>query len=258
MKRNVKTYCKALYQAVNLELSRKKSYGCVSYYSAGSHTDMDYQTIFLSIQSIISDFESTNWDLINNFEALRNLGIRIEKNMFEKTGGINTYKGLIFLQCFLTYTWMKNITWEDSPQFIKNLALPLQNDYSNIIKAKNYKTSQIADIRRLPLSGFKKIFNLVDDLMENKIDNDILSIILISMIDDTTTIKRSSLQRLRELQTMAKSILALWEQKKVQKTELFSSKLNQIYLNENISSGGVADVFTTIKTLEILRRNNDY
>lgn len=258
MKRDIKTYCKALKKAVDIELSREKSYGCVSYYSNGSHDDMDYKTILLSIESITNDIIDTNWDKIDNFYDLRNLGLKIENNMFKKTGGINTYKGLIFLQCFLIYAWIKNISWEESKFFIKNLSLPLQNDYLNIKKAILFDKHKVKDIRQIPLSGYKSIFELIDLLEKDGWPVDIISIFLISVIDDTTTIKRSSIKRLRELQNLADQAFKAWKSKDLKTYHKLSHKLNQIYLSEKISSGGVADVLTTIMTLRILRRNNDY
>ncbi len=256
--RDIKTYCGALKQAVNQELSRKKSYGCVNYWSTGSHTDMNYKLILKSLDSIIFDLGHASWPLISSFADLRSLGQTMEKNMFRATDGVNTYKGLIFLQLFLVFTWIKGVSWEESPEFIKELATPLLADYKLVSKAKYYQGESLEDIRHFPLSGFKKVFEMVDSLLKEPLSDDLLTLRLIASIDDTTSVARSSVARMRELQEIASSAVEAYEAEDFDTYEKLSEALNHAYLSEFISSGGVADLFTTIRTLEILRRNNDY
>ena len=83
--------------------------------------------------------------------------------------------------------------------------------------------------------------------------NDIrLTIFLIAHIDDTTTFHRSDLETLFYIQDKAKEILEV-EDRRVYEKEV--KKLDDFYVNNRISSGGVADLFTTIRTLELLRED---
>ncbi len=90
-------------QAMLYELCTTPSFGLVSPYSKGAHQDMDYFTFIDSI-SVLNKYmfqfaqlgyqDKAIGDL--DFEAIE-IGLACEKEMFQKTKGINTHKGLIFV-----------------------------------------------------------------------------------------------------------------------------------------------------------------
>ena len=90
-------------QAMIYEVSCFPSPGLVSPVSSGAHRDMNFFTFVdstaalsrylpLFVQEGLSD--KSYKEIFNN---VREIGIEAEKDMFVKTGGINTHKGMLFL-----------------------------------------------------------------------------------------------------------------------------------------------------------------
>lgn len=250
--RDIRNYTYCLENSIKKELERSYSFGCVSYFTQGSHDDMDYKTFEVSARSIINSFKETNWLQIKDFRDLKNRGIEIEKNMFEATKGINTHKGLIFLQLFLAYAYVFDVKWNELENFIRKFSADLRDDYQKENKAIIWKENGLRDIRNYPLTGFKEIIDLVDSLSIKPISDTRLTILLIANIDDTTTFHRSNLETLVYIQDKAKEILKV-DDNSVYEIEI--KKLDDFYVNNRISSGGVSDLFTTIRTLELLRKD---
>lgn len=237
------------------ELNRKISFGCVNKLSNGSHADMTYDTFIISCLSITDSLKQINWEEISNFNQLRLNGIKVEKNMFSKTRGINTHKGLVFLIMFLAYFYCKYGYIEGLENEISKFSTPLWNDYLIEKRAKIWNHMQITDIRHIPLTGFKNLISISKMKLDNDFDDCLLTIKLISIIDDTTTLRRSNLTTLKYVQNEAKEILKL---NRNNKTEIINRayKLSNFYLSNNLSSGGVADIFTVIKLLNYIKSSN--
>jgi len=90
-------------QAMIYEGSCYPSPGLVSPISCGAHKDMNFYT-FIDSASILSKylplfvqkgFSHKTYKEI--FDGVRLIGIEAEKDMFAKTKGINTHKGMLFL-----------------------------------------------------------------------------------------------------------------------------------------------------------------
>ena len=243
---------KALKMAVFDELSRDFAFGCVNLKSQGSHPDMTSDDFILSIDTITKAFEETNWDEISDFTSLRKRGLEVEKAMFSATKGKNTYKGLVFLSIILALAFIKTDKLDQMPKFIKNFSRPLISDYKKSTRANYYKNLGLRDVRTLPLTGFEEIFDLSLALDKNKMDDLLLTLYLIGNFDDTTTLNRSSLADLRYVQNYAKKIYKDFQNGNDIKKEV--QNLNEFYLEKQITSGGVADIFTITKTLYYLRR----
>jgi len=90
-------------QAILYEVSCYPSPGLVSPISNGAHTDMDYFTFIDSTIALSKYFtlfaqqglsEKTHKEI---FKEIRKIGKDAEKEMFTKTNGINTHKGMLFL-----------------------------------------------------------------------------------------------------------------------------------------------------------------
>lgn len=250
--RNIENYTNALAKAIDKELNRKLSFGCVNLWSNGSHDDMDYDLFIKSKNSIIKSLQEASWSEIRDFYQLRELGKHIEDQMFKATNGVNTHKGLIFLHMFLAKAYMDNVKWKDLSTYTKTLSEPLLADYKKNNKARIWNNNALEDIRFYPLKGFMPLTNVVDNISLKEISDLHLTLYLIAKTDDTTTFGRSDLKTLRMVQAKSSEIL------KIKDKENFYSQakiLSDFYVNNHISSGGVADLFTTIRTLEYLRED---
>lgn len=89
--------------AMLYEVSSYPSPGLVSPVSHGAHKDMDYYT-FIDSASVLqkylllcteSGFSEKNEKSI--FADIREIGVQGEKDMFSRTHGVNTHKGMLFL-----------------------------------------------------------------------------------------------------------------------------------------------------------------
>lgn len=92
-------------RAVLTEISLTPKPGLVDPVNSGSHSDMNYQTFIRSTSAISAHFEEMaregfrfiGKDLAKALPVVRNIGLRMERDMFAATGQVNTQKGLIFL-----------------------------------------------------------------------------------------------------------------------------------------------------------------
>ncbi len=90
--------------ALMYEVSASPKPGLVDRFNSGAHRDMDFFTFMSSSASLVFYFSAcaeagmqfAGCDPQALFKALRGIGIRAERVMFEATGGVNTHKGLIF------------------------------------------------------------------------------------------------------------------------------------------------------------------
>lgn len=246
--REIGTYLDALGGAIDRELDRDLGYGCVTMTSQGAHDDMDFRTFLRSREGILRAFRRADWDSVEDFRDLRQLGLEVEEAMMEATGGINTHKGLVFLQTFLILAWVRGVVWDDLTPHIRDLAAPLRADYREgaFPKSALLNREGVRDIRQIPLSGYAFLLQGIEDF--RSMDDGDLTLQLLARVDDTTTIARSSLPMLRKLQARAGEILTMPPKERARAAKDLSS----YYVDQKISSGGVADLFTTIRTLEAL------
>jgi triphosphoribosyl-dephospho-CoA synthase CitG len=92
-------------RAVLTEISLTPKPGLVDMVNNGSHSDMDYQTFIGSTSAIAVYFAEMvhegfcygRKDLGKALPVIRNIGLRMERDMFAATNQVNTQKGLIFL-----------------------------------------------------------------------------------------------------------------------------------------------------------------
>lgn len=246
--RDIGTYLDALSGAIGRELGRDLGYGCVTMTSQGAHDDMDFRTFLRSREGILRAFRQADWDSVEDFRELRQLGREVEEAMMEATGGINTHKGLVFLQTFLILAWVRGVSWDGLMPYIQDLAAPLRADYREEAFSKSALLNRegVRDIRQIPLSGYAFFFRGMEDF--RSMDDGDLTLHLLARVDDTTTIARSSLPMLRKLQARAGEILTMAPRERARA----AGDLSSYYVDKRISSGGVADLFTTIRTLEAL------
>ena len=265
---NSKEVAKLATKALLYEVSISPKAGLVSRLSNGSHKDMDFYTFIDSVLSLSNYFsecytygQENNFYSPNFFKNLRDLGKKAEKDMYQATNGINTHKGTIFSMGILISVLASYFKETDEidlkilSQKIKNMCSSLIDELENINNFSTYgekafKNYHLTGARGLALSGYDIV--LLDGINKLKeftksLDFETSCILLlfyyISLLDDTNIMNRTNFETLKEIQILCKN---LYEEnsKSLLKEKIRNemSKLNDIFIEKNISAGGSADL----------------
>ena len=265
---NSKEIAKIATKALLYEVSISPKAGLVSRLSNGSHKDMDFYTFIDSVLSLSSYFsecfiygQKNNFYSPNFFKNLRGLGKKAEKEMYQATNGVNTHKGTIFSMGILISVLASYFKETDEidlkilSEKIKNMCFPLLNELENTndfstYGEKAFKNYHLTGARGLALSGYDIV--LLDGINKLKeftksLDFETSCILLlfyyISILDDTNIVNRTNFETLKEIQILCKN---LYEEnvKSLSKEKIRNemSKLNDIFIEKNISAGGSADL----------------
>ena len=244
------------------ELCRPLGFGCVTANSQGSHKDMDFLLMLECIPLIGNAIKNLSEKDCGSFEALREYGKKQEKKLFDLTGGVNTYKGALFLLLILNACTFRIIkekkAFTDLSKEIAAFSLPLKKDFElracspSSLQAFNNLGS--GGVRGLALSGFAEHFQNWLPLYKKTFSEggDFVKII-VKMIEttcDTTIINRKGEKALLEVQKKAYSLLCI-NDKPAQETSIkeFSAWCEK----NNISTGGTADKIIILYNLKLIR-----
>ena len=255
-------------KALLYEVSISPKAGLVSRLSNGSHKDMNFYTFIDSSLALHNYFlncfdygQEKLFSCPNFFKDLREVGKVAEKEMYEATKGINTHKGTIFSMGILLAVLgvhlkeNKEIDLKILSEKIKEMCKPLLNeleDADNISTygEKAYKEYHLTGARGLAIYGYEIV--LLDGINKLKdfcktLDFETACILLLfyymSVLDDTNIVNRASITTLKEVQILSKELFE--ENKKTLEKENIKnsmSKLNDIFIEKNISAGGSADL----------------
>ena len=252
-------------QAMLYEVSCYPSPGLVSPVSNGAHKDMNYYTFIDSTVALSKYFalftqegmsDNSNKEI---FLRIRSIGLDAEKEMFEKTKGINTHKGMLFLMgvscAAVGKALYEDRSFEEIRGIIKNMTRGIvEEELSTLKEGSNlshgeglflkYKSKGIRGEVEL---GLPTVFELgLETYKEcsSLSTNDRLIHTLISIMqicDDTTILYRHSPHVLEEVREWSKEIINIGGMK----TSVGRQKVNvlcQEFIKRNISPGGSADL----------------
>lgn len=236
--------------AILRELKIDQKFGLVSLDSNGSHTDMNYQTMLKAKDSILYYFKKMVIrgyqadDLKTLLSSVRIVGLEAEKQMFEATSGVNSYKGIIFLlglsALSFGYTIKTSTSFNDVFTNIKIIAEDIYDDFHldyDTIGVKLFHKYGITGIRGVVKDGLKVIKDNLDKLTISSSDKELRALLhhFIITTDDTVFIKRSkSYQRYLHFKEIIK------QYNPNNKEDLKS--LNDFVETFNLSFGGSADL----------------
>lgn len=282
MKMNNKNIATLATKALLYEVSISPKAGLVSRLSNGSHKDMNFYTFINSSLALHNYFlncfdygQEKLFSCPDFFKNLRELGKVAEKEMYEATKGINTHKGTIFSMGILLAVLgvhlkeNKKIDLKILSEKIKEMCKPLLNeleDADNISTygEKAYKEYHLTGARGLAISGYEIV--LLDGINKLKnfcktLDFETACILLLfyymSVLDDTNIVNRASITTLKEVQILSKELFE--ENKKTLEKENIKnsmSKLNDIFIEKNISAGGSADLLILTIFIHLLTCEN--
>ena len=255
-------------KALLYEVSISPKAGLVSRLSNGSHKDMNFYTFIDSSLALHNYFlncfdygQEKLFSCPDFFKDLREVGKVAEKEMYEATKGINTHKGTIFSMGILLAVLgvhlkeNKEIDLKILSEKIKEMCKPLLNELEaskniSTYGEKAYKEYHLTGARGLAISGYEIV--LLDGINKLKdfcktLDFETACILLLfyymSVLDDTNIVNRASITILKEVQILSKELFE--ENKKTLVKENIKnsmSKLNDIFIEKNISAGGSADL----------------
>ncbi|UTC76191.1 citrate lyase holo-[acyl-carrier protein] synthase [Treponema sp. OMZ 792] len=244
------------------ELCRPLGFGCVTANSQGSHRDMDFLLMLKCIPLIGSAIKNLSEKDCESFEALREYGKKQEKKLFDLTGGVNTYKGALFLLLILNACTFRIIkekkAFTDLSREIASFSLPLKKDFElkecSPASLQAFNNLGSRGVRGPALSGFAEHFDSLLPLYKTSSleGYDFLKIILniIANTCDTTIIKRRGEKALLEVQKKAKELLCI-EEDSARETAI--KEFSVWCEKNNISTGGTADKIIILYNLELIK-----
>lgn len=264
-------------QAMLYEVSCYPSPGLVSPVSNGAHKDMNYFT-FIDSTAVLSKYLAlfvqegySNRSCKDIFESIRTVGAEAEKDMFNKTQGINTHKGMLFLMgiaCAATgkaiyekkpFKEIQTIIKEMTEGIVNKELLSLKDNSLLSHGEKLYLKYKNEGVRGEVERGIPTVFEYSLKLYKEnlKLDlNDRLVHTLIGIMticNDTTIIHRHNPETLEEVKEKAKNIIHLGGMNTIQGRE----KINELsieFIERNISPGGSADLLAVTVFLNFVEQ----
>lgn len=263
-------------KAMISEVSTFPSFGLVSPISSGAHKDMDYYT-FLNSAVAITPFLKKMFEVGYSyyspeyiFDAIRDIGKECEEKMFEATNNINTHKGMIFLMgismAAIGKALYENKEFYQIQDIIKSMVKNILDDFKELHKKEKlthgerlYLEYGFTGIRGQVQDGLSVLFdNIIDNYINSDLkENDLYTQILIELmarVEDSTVVYRHDISTLRKVQSDAKDLLnmgGIFTEKGRQKCH----HLEDLYIKENISPGGCADLLAiSILLIDVKKR----
>lgn len=254
-------------QAILYEASCCDKPGLVSPVSRGAHDDMDYFTFIDSTCSIAktlnlcSSIGFSSRSIKEIFKAIRKEGISGEKEMLNKTGGVNTHKGMLFLMGICCSSVSKCIYEKKSFRCIKNIIKEMTkgicerelvnkkfvSNKSMSHGEKIYYKYGYKGVRGQVEEGLPLVLDIALNYYENNAElqkNDRLLQTLLYIMqynDDTNILYRHSKEVLADVKEMAHTVLAAGGVYTEEGTILLN-KMNMYFNKMKISPGGSADL----------------
>lgn len=241
-------YNLCIYGLIN-ELAKPYSFGTVGFSNSGSHKDMNYKTFIDSIEVIAERFKNFEKLDRSSFEKLRSFGQEVESEMFKATNNINTHKGGIFSLILVLAGISISDKYEKINTNIRLLTKDIYDDFKDINNnptygMKFYQLYNISGIRKQAYEGYQSVFEIFEPYYSNTKDITKTYLKIISLIDDTTIIKRSSIDELENIKNISS---------KINHTHDEYIKFNEELINKNISCGGSADLLSIVLILNLVK-----
>lgn len=264
-------------QAMLYEVSCFPSPGLVSPISNGSHKDMNFYTFIDSTSALnkyMFEFALEGFrekDLKILFSNLREIGIKAEDEMFNKTKGVNTHKGMIFLMgitlAAISYTISNNNEFKCIKNTIKSMCEGITDELLKVEKnSKNlshgeklYLEYGITGVRGEAENGIPLAFDLGLSVYEKFKDLDNQKrlintlLVIMSKCDDSTILHRHNFKTLHYVKNKAKEVLKLGGMYREDSIEILN-ELNNEFINKNISPGGSADILAIVVLLDLVKK----
>ncbi|NRY63170.1 triphosphoribosyl-dephospho-CoA synthase CitG [Clostridium beijerinckii] len=252
-------------QAMIYEVSCYPSPGLVSPVSCGAHKDMDFFT-FIDSTAVLSKYLTlfiqegfSNKSYKGIFNSIRKIGTTAEQDMFVKTKGINTHKGMLFLMgisCAAvgktihenkSFKYIQSIIKEMTSGIVEKELMQLKDTDAHSHGEKLFLKYKTDGVRGEVERGIPTVFQFSLDFYKENSElsiNDRLIQTLIGIMqncNDSTIIHRHSVEVLEEVKETAREIIAIGGMKTAKGREKINN-LSTEFIKRNISPGGSADL----------------
>jgi holo-ACP synthase / triphosphoribosyl-dephospho-CoA synthase len=248
-------------KAILYEISLTPKPGLIDKFSNGSHDDMNFLTFIDSTAAIAAyfadivqkGFSYSPGDPANALPLIRDIGLRMENDMFACTGKVNTQKGLIFLMgialfaCGCHFAEHEKFDAVNFREIVKRICsnitrdeLEHQNKQEKTHGEIVFDRYAVAGARGEAEKGFPLVFDAgLPELQAGKElhDEDLLRAFLsiASRNHDTNILYRKGLDVLEDFKNLSGEILLHFDRENF-------GKLMAYCKTENISPGGSADL----------------
>lgn len=239
--------CDSLKQ--ELELTPKP--GLVDKHDNGSHIDMDYSTMLLSINALRPYFVKLaiigSKKQMPQASIIQKLGIEAEQKMLNSTNGVNTHRGALFSMGLAIVAASYTLFNYNGEHFINSwretiIAISKQMPGGTTTHGANIKKSHnVKGALDIAQGGYQQLIetwlpfyssNQSDDNVKHK-----TLLLIMSQIDDTNVIHRAGIEMALKVKNNA---LHLLEDFSIEGLE----QMNQCFIKSNISPGGAADMLS--------------
>jgi len=255
---------KCINEAIIMELDLDEKFGLVTKSSSGSHEDMDYDLMVMAKDAILPFFKELfelgyrSSSQSNLLEKARPIGLRAEQAMFDVTGGINCYKGIIFLIGLITISFGRVLRRNEPIAMIfsniETIAFEIMDDFKQkdgSFGIQAYHEHGIEGIRgeaKRGLPSVRKAYELIRN--ERVLTTQHLRLLLkelIIMADDTVLLKRSkTLENYYGIKEQMKNL----DTRERSEVEAFTEKAIEM----NLSFGGAADLMVATIFIHLIAK----
>lgn len=252
-------------QAMIYEVSCYPSPGLVSPVSCGAHKDMDFFT-FIDSTSVLSKYLTlfvqegfSNKSYKEIFDAIRKIGITAEQDMFVKTKGINTHKGMLFLMGITCaaigkaiyekkgFECIQSIIKEMTTGIVEKELIQLNHTDAQSHGEKLFFKYKTDGVRGEVERGIPTVFQFSLDFYKENFELNIKDRLVHTLIgimqicDDSTILHRHSVKILEEVKETAREVIAMGGMKTTKGREKIDNLCTE-FIERNISPGGSADL----------------
>ncbi|WP_459477493.1 triphosphoribosyl-dephospho-CoA synthase CitG [Clostridium saccharoperbutylacetonicum] len=252
-------------QAMIYEVSCYPSPGLVSPVSCGAHKDMNFFTFIDSASALNQYFTLFVQEGFSEksckeiFNSIRKIGIKAEKDMFLKTKGINTHKGMLFQMGITCAAIGKAIyekkSFEQIQGIIKEMTAGIVKEELETLKKSDanshgeklflkYKTDGVrGEVERGIPTVFEFSLNFYKENFGLSINDRLVHTLIgiMQICNDSTIIYRHSVEVLEEVKESAREIIAMGGMKTAEGREKINNLCTE-FIKRNISPGGSADL----------------
>ncbi|MDI6600565.1 MAG: triphosphoribosyl-dephospho-CoA synthase [Thermoanaerobacteraceae bacterium] len=260
------------------EVASYPSPGLVSPFSSGAHMDMDFFTFLRSSSALAFPIAlcaeiGSKTDTEHIFSEIREIGLKAEKRMYEVTSGVNTQKGLLFLEGIISsaagnalssgISLNPMVISETVSKICKGL---IKIDFDCLDNKKMFTRGEIlylkhgmTGIRGEVEKGLPAVINyglpsLYEARMKGLDENDCMVHVLISIMrvaEDTNIAGRFSMEVLEEVRSLACEAIDRGGML-TEEGRCMIYQLDEEFKRRGISPGGSADLMAATLFVDLL------